>query len=327
MRKIQLPGTRLNVSHICLGTAQFGLHTNQESSFRLMDTFVESGGNFIDTAHCYADWAPGELSRSEKMIGHWIKARKNRSDIVLATKGGIDFRSETGICLSESELDKDIEESLGFLQTDYIDLYWLHRDERTRPVDQIVKCLNKHIKAGHIHHAGCSNWLPDRIIEANDYARANGMQPFIASQLEWSLARMFKPENPFDRGLPFMDQESLAFHRSTHLTAVAFSAQARGFFSTLDTRGEDGLSPLLREHLLNDRNRETYKRLKKLSAETGCGITALCLSYINSQTDFVAVPIIFTSAHDHLLDCLTGADTHLTHEQVSYLEHDSATST
>lgn len=199
MREITLPGTDLRVSQICLGSAEFGLKLDRDGAFSLMDTLVSRGGNFIDTAHCYSDWVPGEVGRSEKIIGDWIKKRKNRSSVVLATKGGIDFTLPgTPISLSEAELDKDIEESLANLQTDYIDLYWLHRDERGRPVDEIINTLNKHVWSGRIRYIGCSNWNTDRIHDANAYAFANGLQPFIASQIEWSLARMFLPERPID---------------------------------------------------------------------------------------------------------------------------------
>lgn len=320
MREITLPGTDLRVSQICLGSAEFGLKLDRDGAFSLMDTLVSRGGNFIDTAHCYSDWVPGEVGRSEKIIGDWIKKRKNRSSVVLATKGGIDFTLPgTPISLSEAELDKDIEESLANLQTDYIDLYWLHRDERGRPVDEIINTLNKHVWSGRIRYIGCSNWNTDRIHDANAYAFANGLQPFIASQIEWSLARMFLPERPIDTSMPFMDPQTYEFHKDTHFPALAFTAQARGFFSILDKFGEEALSEFLRFHYLNDRNRKTYQRLKELASKTGDSVTSLCLSFISSQPEFTGVPIIYAGKMVHLLDSLAGANTVLTPEQITYL--------
>ena len=143
MRYLSLPGTDLEVSQICLGSAEFGLKTDRAETFRLLDAFVARGGTFVDTAHCYSDWVPGEASRSEKVIGQWLEERGNRSRIVLATKGGIDFhRPGNPISLSEKDLDDDIGESLENLRTGTIDLYWLHRDEPSRSVDEIVRTLH-----------------------------------------------------------------------------------------------------------------------------------------------------------------------------------------
>ena len=112
MRMITLPQTDLTVSQICLGTAEFGVKTDEAGAFGLMDAFSASGGNFVDTAHCYADWVPGELSRSEKLIGRWLAKRGNRDSVVLATKGGVNFPSRgQGTDLSEQALDKDLDET------------------------------------------------------------------------------------------------------------------------------------------------------------------------------------------------------------------------
>ena len=87
MRTIKLLNTDLNVSRLCLGTLNFGTVLTQDQVFRHMDIFLEHGGNFIDTAHVYSNWIPGPLSRSEKMLGEWIRGN-DRKQIILATKGG-----------------------------------------------------------------------------------------------------------------------------------------------------------------------------------------------------------------------------------------------
>ena len=320
MRYLSLPQTDLRVSQICLGTAEFGLKTGRDETFRLLDTYVSRGGSFVDTAHCYSDWVDGEQSRSEKVIGQWLSARGNRESIVLATKGGIDFRrAGPPISLSREELEQDIQESLANLQTDHVDIYWLHRDEPARPVGEIMETLNRAVTSARARYIGCSNWATSRIAEANAYARANALQPFIASQVEWSLVRMLVPERPFDPGLPFMDRETYDYHRRTGLTAVAFSAQARGFLPLLAKRGEEGLPDHLRDRCLDDRTRAAFSRLQTLAARTGETIAALALSWISSHTEFTGVPIIFTSKLEHLLESLTGEDTHLTPEQMAYL--------
>ena len=331
MRYIKLPKTDMEVSQIQLGSAEFGVDVQYpgmkavptEDAFRLMDEFVDMGGNFIDTAHVYSDWIPGEFGRSEKCIGKWLTSRKSRNKVFIATKGGIDFTNHVGlygppIDLSKKEIDKDIEESLENLKTDYVDLYWLHRDEPSRPVGEIIETLNDNVKKGNIRYIGCSNWLPDRIAEANAYAEEHGLMPFVGSQFEWSLARMFCPEAPLD-DLPFMDEETYAFHKKTGLTAFAYSSQGNGFYTKLDQLGEENISDRLKKHYLNDRNRAAYKRIKQLSAETGYTVTQIALSFINSQYDFVGIPIIFSRKHEQFVDSLSAADLHLTPDMVDFL--------
>lgn len=116
-----------------------------------------------------------------------------------------------------------------------------------------------------------------------------------------------------------MDPQTYEFHKDTHFPALAFTAQARGFFSILDKFGEEALSEFLRFHYLNDRNRKTYQRLKELASKTGDSVTSLCLSFISSQPEFTGVPIIYAGKMVHLLDSLAGANTVLTPEQITYL--------
>lgn len=336
MRYLDLPKTDMKIAQIVLGSAEFGLEGQApgvkavptKDAFRLMDEYVDMGGNFIDTAHVYSDWVLNEkgereFGRSEKCIGKWLASRGSRDKVYIATKGGIDFTNHKGlfgppIDLSGEEIFNDIEESLENLQTDYIDFYWLHRDEPTRPVGEIIEYLNDSVKAGKIRYFGCSNWLPGRIAEANAYAEEHGLTPFLGNQFEWSLGRMFCPEHPAD-DLPFMNDEMLAFHKSTGMTAFAYGSQGNGFFTKLDQLGEEGLPEYHKFHYLNDRNRAAYQRIKKLSAETGMTVTQIALCYVNSQYEFVGVPIIFSRTYEQFKDSLSAADCHLTPEMLDFL--------
>src|SRR5690606_2970866 len=125
-----IPDTNLNVSSICLGTAQIGSTINKEDSFRLLDQFIELGGSFLDTSLNYADWQSDIASISEKTIGEWAKQRNVWGKVIIATKGacpapkpGRFFR------LTREDIIHDLHNSLRNLQTDCIDLYWLHRDD------------------------------------------------------------------------------------------------------------------------------------------------------------------------------------------------------
>jgi aryl-alcohol dehydrogenase-like predicted oxidoreductase len=137
-----IPGTNLSPSVICLGTAQIGSVIPEADAFRLLDTYYGLGGTFLDTAQVYADWLPGERSASEKTIGRWLKARGLRNHTVVSTKGGHpDLHAMEIPRLSPEHIVFDVERSLLNLQTDRIDLYWLHRDDPNRPVSEMLDIL------------------------------------------------------------------------------------------------------------------------------------------------------------------------------------------
>src|SRR5512141_2562340 len=189
MRYIHIPGTDLNVSSICLGTGGMGSSLNRDDSFALLDAFAEQGGNFLDSAKVYADWLPIERSASERTIGRWMKARRKRDKIFVSTKGAHpDLRTMHIPRMSREEINADVQASLEHLQVEAIDLYWLHRDDPSRPAGEIIESLNEHVKAGRIRYLGCSNWVAARIQAAQAYATQHGLQSFVADQMMWSLA-------------------------------------------------------------------------------------------------------------------------------------------
>ena len=123
MEKRMLHGTDLTVSKLCMGTVNFGTTLTQDQAHAHLDRFMAHGGNFLDTAHVYNDWVPGETCRSEKIIGRWLK-HQNRRDVILCTKGGyFDFAKPEITRVTPEQIRIDLNESLDYLQTDYIDLY------------------------------------------------------------------------------------------------------------------------------------------------------------------------------------------------------------
>ena len=320
----KIPHTDLTVSQIVLGTADYGAGLTEEGALSQLDRFTALGGTFIDTAHCYCDWIPGERSRSEKIIGKWMHSRGERDRVVIATKGGITIQ-ETGeidIDLSEKALNREIDDSLRNLCTDHIDIYWLHRDIRKIPVTELLSILDRRVRSGDIRYIGCSNWKTDRIAEANKAAVENGLSPFIASQMEWSLARMYAQNKPFDPLLICMDDAMMAFHRETGFPAVAYTSQARGFFAKLASKGESGLSEQLKSNLLNDASRQCLRRIQKLSRVTGLNTTEITVAYITSQVDFPGFPIVASSKPEQFEVTMGARDCRLTRDQLNYLTAD-----
>ena len=152
MEYVRLGRSGLKVSKICLGTMTFGREADEETSFKLMDRFVELGGNFVDTADQYS------TGGSEEIVGRWIKKRGVRDQIVLATKVYTQMGpgpNDGG--LSRIHIQQGVEDSLRRLQTDIIDLYQIHRWDPTSPPEETLEALNDLVRQGKVRYIGCSN--------------------------------------------------------------------------------------------------------------------------------------------------------------------------
>ena len=310
MRYQNITNTDLNPSVICLGGDSLGISRDEATSFAMLDAFFEGGGNFIDTALVYGEWVPNGKGLSEKTLGKWMKARGNRSQIIIGTKGAhprLDAMNAQR--LSKEDIVSDLDESLLNLDVDTIDLYWLHRDDPNRPVSEIITTLNKQVRAGKIRYFGCSNWRLERIKAAQSFAAENGLQPFAANQIMWSLA-VPNREAFFDPNMVAMDAPLKNYHRESGLTAVAYTSQARGFFSRLEKSSVENLPGPVRALFLNDINRAIFPRLIEAARETGLSVGEIALGYLTSQP-FPAFPIAGCSTLDQLAEILQAGDVRL----------------
>jgi aryl-alcohol dehydrogenase-like predicted oxidoreductase len=320
MRIIAIPKTSLQPSVLCMGTADFGGAVDRQTAYDLLDAFLDHGGNFLDTAQVYSDWIPGERSRSEKLLGEWMNQRKNRERIILATKGAHPDLSSMHIPrLSPAEIITDLEGSLNHLRTDVIDLYWLHRDDPTRPVAEIIATLAEQAQIGKIRYFGCSNWGIDRLKAAQDFAAANALPGFAAVQNLWNLAKI-NLQAVADPTLVVMDDELHKYHHQNNLTAVPFSSQANGLFQKLEAGQAAALSKNHTALYLNAETEQRLKRIRALRAQTGLNTTQLVLGYLLSQP-FPTVPVFSSRNMNQLEDTLSAAGVQLTREQVAFLEH------
>ena len=166
MDHIRFGKTDLSVSPMCLGTANFGLQTDKQTAFQLLDALCEVGGNFLDTANVYCKWVPGKGNCSERIIGEWLRERKPR-DMVVATKGGhYSFLRPWVSRVTEKAVRADLEESLRTLSKDCIDFYWLHRDNEALSPEEISDFMERLVQEGKIRWWGISSQYPgaeDRI--------------------------------------------------------------------------------------------------------------------------------------------------------------------
>jgi aryl-alcohol dehydrogenase-like predicted oxidoreductase len=321
VKPLTLPGTSLSVSPLCLGGVPFGNTITESESFALLDRFVALGGNFIDTARIYSDWVPGELRRSERILGDWIAARRNRARLILATKGAHPFINSVDTPrTSAAEIRDDLEGSLRTLRTDMIDLYWLHRDDETRPVGHYIDLLNAFLRDGKIRAFGASNWSAARLRAAHDYARQSGQQGFAANQPFWCLGVAASRPPPFTGFVKF-DADTYHFHRETGLAVIPYTSQANGFFSKL-ARGDAGLE---KHDFHVPANLAAGQIVQQLAATKRVAPSAIVLAYLWSRP-FPVVPIIGSRTIAQLEDGIAALPVRLTSAEIATLETASQSS-
>lgn len=180
----------LTVAPFCLGGNVFGWTADEAASFAILDRFVESGFDFIDTADVYSRWAPGHVGgESETVIGKWLAARPGARDrIVLATKVGMDLGG-AGQGLSAAHIERACEASLRRLGVDRIDLYQSHLDDATVPLEETLRAHERLITAGKVRAIGASNYTAARLAEALGIAASAGLPRYECLQPDYSLAQ------------------------------------------------------------------------------------------------------------------------------------------
>jgi len=184
MKNKRLGKTGLKVSEICLGAMGFGWWTDEETSFKIMDRFVELGGNFIDTANIYGR---PNFCASELVVGKWL-SKKRREDFVIATK----FRFGIGTSANDSGASRKhilaaVEDSLKRLQTSYIDLYQIHSFDRETPLEETLGALSDLIRAGKVRYIGVSNFRGYQLMKAHYIAKELNIDHFVCVQPHYNL--------------------------------------------------------------------------------------------------------------------------------------------
>ncbi|MDX2276647.1 MAG: aldo/keto reductase [Hyphomonadaceae bacterium] len=300
--KRKLGATDLVVSQICLGSNQFGTALDQARTNDVLDAFASIGGNFIDTARGYGDWIPNApKGASERAIGAWLKG-KNRDDFVIATKGGmVDMRAgDWAPRVTPQHLALDLAESLEHLGVKSIDLYWVHVDDPSKPVEPLIEALIGHREAGRIRHFGLSNWSPQRVAAAQAHAQKLKVEGVVAVQPFWGLATP-NIEAAQQQGYGAYFEDGYRPLLEQGMAIVPYGSQSRGFFAKLENEGEGGMREDVKAMFLNDANRRRLEMLKALAREHKTSLAAVTLSYMTSQPRNV-FPIIGASSSAQVLE-------------------------
>jgi aryl-alcohol dehydrogenase-like predicted oxidoreductase len=323
MNRRAIPGTSLVPSVICLGTGSFGTGIRPDECWRMLDRYVELGGNFVDTAHYYGSWVPGGTGASETAVGTWLSRPGSRDRIILATKGGHPTaHSGATARLSPAELGRDLRESLERLRTDHVDLYWLHQDDPAVPVGEVLGVLNEFVAAGRVRAIGASNWTVARQEEAATYARDSGLVGFCASQIGWSLAQARTHTFGHFTSV-YMDDATWEYHRRTSVPVMAYSSQAQGFFFLTGRRGAAAMrrhaDPWVAHRYLTEENLARLERARQLAGQHGRTANDVALAYLLSQP-FPVYPIIGPQDTEQLVTSCSAHDLRLSADEVAFLE-------
>ena len=283
MRYGQIPGIDKPLARVVQGGTMIGSDLDEAKSFGLLDQVYEIGCNTIDTAHVYSG------GNSERIIGRWMQARGLRDKIVIITKGAA--HSEDRRRMTSFDIASDLYDSLARLRTDYIDLYLLHRDDPDVQVEPIIDVLNEHRRAGRFHAFGASNWSHQRIEAANAYARANGLEPFVVSSPQFSLADQFDEPWPLCLTISGLGGAvAREWYTQTQMPLLAWSPLASGFFSgrfrrdNLHTFGEREWDRVCVRTYASEANFQRLARASILAAEKGLTVAQVALAYVMNHS-------------------------------------------
>ncbi len=275
-----VPGVDKRISRLVQGTVMIS-PKDAERSFALLDGVFAQGCTTFDTAHGYG------AGESERALGAWIASRGVRDEVVILTKGAHHNRDRQRV--TPFDITADLHDSLVRLKTDFIDLYLLHRDDPTVAAGEIVEVLNAHHRAGKIGAFGGSNWSVARIQEANAYAKEHGLQPFVASSPNFSLA--VQTRSPWENCVSISGPAAKAerdWYAVTKMPLFTWSSLAGGFFSGRFNRDNlDGFSAELDvmcvEVYCTEDNFRRYDRVETLARERGVTVPQVATAFVLSQ--------------------------------------------
>ena len=274
--------TGIRVSEICLGTMQFLWTVSEENSFLILDRFLEAGGNFLDTADIYSNWVKGlKGGEAESVIGRWMKKRKNREKIFLATKvRGRMWEGKDGEGLGRAHILRACEESLKRLQTETIDLYQAHWGDESTPQEETLSAFQELRQSGKIRFIGCSNFSGRQIEEAVGIGKKVGID-YISVQpyYNWIARREFEKNV-----LPIVQKNKMA--------VIPYSPLANGFLTGKYEKGgvlpQSARTEQVTSKRMNEKTFGALEELKTMAKKHGRSVTQMALTWILNQPGITA---------------------------------------
>lgn len=315
MEKRQLGNTDLHIYPIAFGGNVFGWTLDEKKSFEILNGFTEAGFNFIDTADVYSRWAPGNSGgESEKIIGNWLKEKKNRHDIILTTKVGSDM-GDGKKGLKKQYILKAIEDSLKRLKTDYLDLYQTHFDDVETPVQETLEAYDQLVKDGKIRWIGTSNMSPERIKESFETSAEKGLPNYETLQPHYNLYAREKYETNY---------EPLALGHG--LGVITYFSLESGFL-TGKYRTKEDLSKSPRggdmDKYFDERGLKILVALDEISKQNNTTPAAVALAWL-IQRPSVTAPIVSATSLSQLDSIIQAPNLNLDSDAIRFLTAASA---
>lgn len=307
--------TSVDFGPLIFGGNVFGWTADADTSFALLDRFTAAGGIAIDTADSYSAWHPGNTGgESEELIGQWLRRRGARDDVVIATKV---FSHPERRGLAPDNIRAAIEDSLRRLGTDYVDLYFAHRDDPDVPQAEYLGVFHELVSEGKVRAIGASMFPADRLRSAAAIAHDEGLTPFTVSQDRYSLV---------ERGL---EVEILPTLAELGMVEQPFAALAAGFLtgkyrpgseaSTADSPRAGGA----RKYLEDERNHHLLALLDEISAAHKVGPGSIAIAWLRGRPGTVA-PLASVSNLEQLPTLTDSFGLELSDEEVAALTEASA---
>jgi aryl-alcohol dehydrogenase-like predicted oxidoreductase len=273
---------------LVLGGNVFGYTADEDTSFAILDRFYEHGGRMVDTAQGYSVWVPGHVGgESEAVIGKWLASRGVRAEMRIATKTGMFGKPGD---LAPEKVAEELHKSLERLQSDYVDLYYAHRDDSGTDLVQVAFGFDALVKQGLVREVGASNFEAERLAAAHSAAHSNGMVPYTVLQNEYNLVEResYKP-----------DLQSLCLERG--IAMLPWFGLAAGFLTGKYRTPED-----LEKHNRGssierffDKGLKVLPTLDAVAAQTGASPGAVALAWLMRQPG-IAAPIASASKPEQL---------------------------
>ncbi|MHB1445641.1 MAG: aldo/keto reductase [Acidimicrobiales bacterium] len=311
MQYTKLGNTGLDVSRICLGCMSYGVAgrgnhewtLDEQASRPFIQRAVEAGINFFDTANVYSD------GTSEEIVGRALADYANRDEIVLATKvNGRMHAGPNGQGLSRKAIMSEIDNSLRRLGTDYVDLYQIHRWDRTVPIEETLEALHDVVRAGKARYIGASSMWAWQFSKALYLADRHGWTRFVTMQNHYNL--LYREE----------EREMMPLCKDQGIGVIPWSPLARGRLTReWDSSTARSETDAFGRMLYKDEDRTIVERVGEVAQARGVSQAQVALAWMLSKR-YITAPIVGATKTAHLEDAIAAVDLRLDEEEIKRLE-------
>ncbi len=318
MEARKLGRTGLKIAPICLGGNVFGWTIDEAASFDVLDAYVAGGGDFIDSADVYSRWAPDNVGgESETILGKWLAARGNRDQVVIATKVGSPMGDGPRMAgLSRRRIIAAVEASLRRLQTEYIDLYQSHQDDRDTPLDETLRAYDDLVRSGKVRYIGASNYSAWRLTRALWESDRHGLPRYETIQPPYHL---------LNRATYERELEGLCLEQGVGV--IGYSSLASGFLSGKYRQGQtmpgSARAGGIRSNYMNERGYAVLAAVDLVAQAHGATPTQVALAWLLARPGITA-PIASATSPEQARELLGATELHLESAEIDALNLASA---